>query len=463
MTKVKIFIRGFWKNRILPLIAITKKMFGKVLKICYKTAIRIVSASALAVVFAFPFLSKVIDHDIAQWHWYPACALYLILLIVDRIRRKESAFKGPIFDFYAKVGEFLVLPVFSSIFVFNYYDIGYIWYWVIFGMVAIAAPCYFFSLFLFDIKHRPRSEEERKTVALNICKYILLYWLYDLFYMAIFNSWDILIYVFGIIAIVVIFYNLTSVFLNGAKTLQFLLPFDLLFGIALTVYLIYIIPDDKLRNIILTIVASVLGGLLALVGVAWTIKHTNSARLEDLSRIENEHKEEERKKHIPYIRISFEKELPPIVVNAHITKGMDFSDPDDLELIEGNVYFTVNVHDFSVKNVSNANIILKGVVLHQKFYTFSQEEIVEPGACCRVKTTNNYWIAMPKVDTAISLVIDDILGNTYEVNCPVSYSRDSMRLKTVFEIDGSEYIGYDYEYVVSSVQLPVLTVRDSEE
>jgi hypothetical protein len=69
---------------------------------------------------------------------------------------------------------------------------------------------------------------------------------------------------------------------------------------------------------------------------------------------------------------------------------------------------------------------------------------------------------MPNVETVISLVINDILGNTYKVNCPVSYSRDSMRLKTAFELDGSEYIGYDYEYVVSSAQLPVFTNLDSE-
>lgn len=463
MSKIKIVIQTFWKERISPLLKTAKEGIGKVLKICFKAAIRAVAAAVLTIIFVIPFLSKVIDHKFAQWLWYPACTLYLILLTVDRIRRKEPVFNEPIFDFYCKVGESLVLPVFASIFVFNYYHIDHIWRWVIFAMIAVAAPCYFFSLLLFDFKHRQRSEEERKTAGLNICKYILLYWLYDLFYMAIFNNWDTLIYIFGIIAIVVIFYNLTSIFLNGAKTLQFLLPFDLLFGIGLTVYLIYIIPDDELRNIILTIAASVFGGLLALVGVAWTIKHTNAARLEDMVRIENDRREEERKKHIPYIRVSFEKELPPIVVNARITTGIDFENSDDLAQLKGNVYFSINVQDFSIKNVSNANIILKGVLFHQKYYAFKQPEIVEPGACCKVKTTNNYWVAMPQPEQSISLLVDDILGNTYEVNCPVSYSHDSMRLKTIATIGDVEYSGYDYEYIVSTAKLPVLIPDNKQE
>ena len=263
MLKNKIFALAFWDKKVLPFLKASKALLCKILKFCGKVAIRIVTAIVLATVFVMPFLSNAIDHKLAQWLWYPACMLFLILLIMDRIRRKDPVFKEPIFEFYSRVGEALVLPVFSSAFVFNYYTIDYIWHWIIFAMVLAAAPCYFFSLFIFDVKHNHRNEEQRKVAALNICKYILLYWLYDLFYMCIFNNWQTLIYIFGIIAIVVIFYNLTSVFLSGAKTLQFLLPFDLLFGIGLTVYLIYIIPDDGLSNIILTIVASVIGGLLA--------------------------------------------------------------------------------------------------------------------------------------------------------------------------------------------------------
>ena len=120
MSKIKIVIQTFWKERISPLLKAAKEGIGKVLKICFKAAIRIVAAAVLTIIFVIPFLSKVIDHKFAQWLWYPACALYIMLLIADRIRRKEPVFKEPIFDFYSKVGEALVLPVFTRIFVFNY-------------------------------------------------------------------------------------------------------------------------------------------------------------------------------------------------------------------------------------------------------------------------------------------------------------------------------------------------------
>ena len=47
---------------------------------------------------------------------------------------------------------------------------------------------------------------------------------------------------------------------------------DFLWGIAITVYLIFLIPGESLQTIVLTITAAVYGGLLTLVGVAWTIK-----------------------------------------------------------------------------------------------------------------------------------------------------------------------------------------------
>lgn len=341
MSKHNRAIRRLWDERIMPFWEIIKSRILIGLKYCYKIIVRIVAAAVLFALFAIPFLSECIDHVLAQWIWYPACVVFLALVVMDKCRRKEPTFKTPVFNFYSRVGEMLILPVLSSIFVFNYYDIDHIWYWVIFVFIAVAVPIYFLSFYVFSLGQRQMSDEEKKTGALNMCKYILLYWLYDLLYMAIFNGWPMLIFIFGIIAIVVIFYNVTTVFLHGEKVLQCFLPFDLLLGIGLTIYLIYIIPDVHLQTIVLTIVASVLGGLIALVGVAWTIRHTNATRQEDLMRIERERKEEERKKHIPYIRISFEKEFPSIVLNANIRTGLDFENPEDTATLNGNAFFVL--------------------------------------------------------------------------------------------------------------------------
>lgn len=449
-------ITSGWKENIFPFLRTLKKWIFTGLKILGKIAIRIVAVAVLAAVFVVPFLPNKLDKNLAQWIWYPNCALFLLLLALDRRWHKEPTFKIPIFEFYYKTGLVLVLPFFLSIFVFNYYDIDRIWLWVIFVMVAIAAPCFFFSLYVFENQQAQRSDEDKSAGALNVAKHTLLFWLYDLFYMAIFNRWQIPVFVFGTIAIVVIFYTVASAFLSGKKMLQPVLPFDLLLGMALTIYLIYIVPDEALQNIILAVVVSVLGGIIALVGVAWTIRHTNQSRQEDLLRMETDRREEERKKHIPYIRISFDKELPPIVVDAHIRTGIDFENPVDIATIKDKVYFSVNIRDFNIKNVSNANIFLKGVILQQTYYPFDQIELVEPGACCRVQTTNNYMIAMAEAQESIRLVICDILGNDYEVTCPVSHSHDSVRLQQFTTVEDIEYMGHSCTYVVISADIPVL-------
>lgn len=461
MLKNKTINQNFWKGRVLPFIKVAKNRITKVLKFFGKIAIRIISAVILTIILVVPFLSKVIDHSLAKWLWYPSCFAFIVLLIFDRCLRKKPVFKTPIFEFWCKVGEYCLLPVMSSFFVFQYYNIDNIWLWVIFAMVAIAVPIFFFASFLFVDSQNQRSQKQIDRDIAELVKSIFLYWLYDLFYMSIFNNWTILTYVFGIISLVIIFINLAKTFLNGDKILQLLLPFDLLVGIGLIAYLIYIVPNKILQGIILSITASVLGGLLALLGVAWTIRHTNKLRQEDLRRIEAERKEEERKKHIPYIRISYDKEIPPIVANAHITKGLNLQVAEDVAKLTGKVFYSINVRDFNIKNVSSANIIIKGVRFHGKYYEFSQAEILEPGVCCQVKTTNNWHVPMPKIEKSISLIVSDILGNAYEIVCPVDYNFSNGSLQFIETIGEAKYTGFDYPYIIVSAELPILLKEDT--
>ena len=99
--------------------------------------------------------------------------------------------------------------------------------------------------------------------------------------MAIFNQWRALIYVFGLLSIVIIFTNLISVFLSENKLLNKMISFDLILGIGLSVYLIYMLPDEQLKTIVTAVVAALYGGILTLVGVAWTIRHSDKERREE--------------------------------------------------------------------------------------------------------------------------------------------------------------------------------------
>lgn len=334
-------ICSFGKNKVLPVLLVVKNVGCKVFLFCLKIVRLLFLLSVFSVFTVVPFLHDQMNHFLAQCLWYPACAVFLILSIKGLKKDKTILWGDVRIDLIGIWGWFSLIPLFLSIFVFNYYRIDYYWKWVIFVLFFVTAPL-FFSLYYVDTKVTDRTEDERRIGALNIFKQTLLYWLYDLLYMSIFNDWTVLMYILGVTAVIVIFYNLTSVFLKGNKTIQFLLPFDFLLGLGLSIYLIYTIPDTSLQEIVLAIATSVLGGLLALVGVAWTIRAGNTTRLEDLQRLEDERREEERKKHIPYIRIAFEREVPPMIADACITSGLDLQKQKNRDLLNGNTFFSVS-------------------------------------------------------------------------------------------------------------------------
>lgn len=153
--------------------------------------------------------------------------------------------------------------------------------WIIFVALIVLIPVGFGYFGVLCTKKFNPNEQQKKNMNLSLCKYIFLFWLYDLLFMAIFNRWCALIYVFGLLSIVIIFTNLISVFLSENKLFNKMISFDLILGIGLSVYLIYILPDEQLKTIVTAVVAALYGGILTLVGVAWTIRHSDKERREE--------------------------------------------------------------------------------------------------------------------------------------------------------------------------------------
>ena len=449
-------ICSFGKKKVLPFLLVVKNVGCKVSQFCLKIMRLLFLLSVFSVFTVVPFLHNQMNHLLAQCLWYPACAIFLIVSINGLKKDKTILWGDARLDLVGIWGWYSLIPLFLSIFVFNYYSIDYYWKWVIFLLIFGTTPFFFFLLYYTDSKVIDRTEDERRTGALNIFKQTLLYWLYDLFYMSIFNDWTILMYILGVITVIVMFYNLTSVFLKGNKTIQFFLPFELLLGLGLSIYLIYTIPDPGLQEIVLTIAASVLGGLLALVGVAWTIRDGNTKRQEDLQRLEDERREEERKKHIPYIRIASEKEVPPMIADACITSGLDLQKQKNRDLLDGNTFFSINAESFNIKNLSSGNIILQGVLFHGKFYEFSRRVVMEPGICCQINTTNNWHVTIAHPEQSLLLIVSDVLGNQYQITCHVTHKFNSRLLGIQTEINGEIFTGLEYSYVVTSADLPIL-------
>ena len=157
-------------------------------------------------------------------------------------------------------------------------------HWILFSFLIIFIFFGCFYLLVYSWKKNTLNEEQKKVSVRNCFKSILFYWLIDFFYMACFNDWFVCKFVFGCLIIVFVLFNLANAFVVSKKRtniqkIGFLQ--DFLLGIGFTIYLLYIIPYPLLQEVMIPIVSSVYGGLITLVGVAWTIKKTEKDRKED--------------------------------------------------------------------------------------------------------------------------------------------------------------------------------------
>ncbi len=251
--------------------------------ISLKTIIQIVFSIAIILTFFIvPFLHNIINDIVAQIAWYFSFAYIIFTSIETRIKTEKPIFENEYFEFIYNWGERFLLFSILSIFVFNYYNFDYIWHWVIFVSIALCTPAFTLSLITLAIKEKkPETENQKRTLTVNVLKILFLCWFLDSFYFSILHNSLFCTFLFGILAVLIIFFNVTSAFLNGDKSILFLIVIEFLIGVGISVYLIYIIPNENLKEIVLTIVAALFGGFLTLVGVAWTFKKSDEDRYEN--------------------------------------------------------------------------------------------------------------------------------------------------------------------------------------
>lgn len=107
---------------------------------------------------------------------------------------------------------------------------------------------------------------------------LLTYWLWIFLCASLMNSWFWWKYIFGMIIIAKSILGMTSTIVNELKQFKWMAIVELVLSVGLGCYLLYTIPDTELRDVVVQITSSIVGGVLTLVGVAWTIRHTNKDR-----------------------------------------------------------------------------------------------------------------------------------------------------------------------------------------
>lgn len=430
------------KNMIKSLYIKGKPIIANGVKAVYKTIRRLIILVSMLAFFIVPFLNNCIDSFIAHCIWYPAFGVMVILAIQECFRKNELDNEETEVDHVGKWSFWATLFIFLSVFVIRYYQVTYVWLWVIFGVVAIYTFSFFISLLSYELKHKDMTKKEEQKITINVVKYILMYWLFDLMYMGIFNDWFWVKVICGTLAVTFVLYNLVLAFFNISELLKGWLVLELLFGMGAAIYLIYIIENETLRSIIVTIVAAVIGGLFTLIGVAWTIKKG-----------EKERKEDERKRNIPYMKVVFGlKESSEVC--ACIYEGLDLNDTKELKKVDGNSLYLITIHDCMMKNISQSNIILQGMIFDDKRYDFADPVILEEDEVCKIRSTGNHSIFVSNLEGTLILIVKDIMDNVYSIECKLSYeSRNRIAKMTVEE---REYVCFEFNGIIKRVKLPNL-------
>lgn len=240
---------------------------------------------SLIIFFVVPFCT-VLNTCLAKWLWWSAAAIIFTFSLhcVSEDLKKDKTI-GHIDLVYLVAG----FVVFGSAFIINFYETAYNWKWFIFVVMLILMPMG--SWLSFD-RLNSKNGYDLKVVAKSkkanakVCVYFLFM---SLFYLSFLLDNLVLRFIFGGIAMLYLFCNIINSFLNVKSISKHAFGFitDLIVAIALTVYLIYIIPtqgnDNTLQEIILAIVGTIYAGFIPLVGVAWTIKQNNEERKMDVA------------------------------------------------------------------------------------------------------------------------------------------------------------------------------------
>lgn len=157
-------------------------------------------------------------------------------------------------------------------------------HWIVFGLILAAIVPGWIGLYRFATKNHKPTKKEKATFGQNMIVGTFFIILADCFYMTCFNRWDIASYVLGILLTLIVFYKLWNAFVSArprSELEKWSSLLDFAVGIGVSVYLIYIIQDQSLQNILIAMVAAVYGGMLTLAGVVLTIKKSDRDREEE--------------------------------------------------------------------------------------------------------------------------------------------------------------------------------------
>ena len=218
--------------------------------------------------------------------------------------------------------------------------------------------------------------------------------------------------IFGVLTLLTVFVNLSVNFIHSNKTKlikRIELVIDFVIGIGLTVYLIYIVPNQKLQEILIPIISAVYGGLMTLVGVVLTIRKSDIDK-----------KEEE-----------IRKAKPVVFVNDYRTT--DFSKEESVfkSLLSEKKNGTLkqatekdesySIPQMFITNSDYSYVTLRGFMINDDIHFYDYGQVLQKNSFMQL--TSSFKFKYKKKIKYVSLILEDMLDNLYE-------------MKVEFNIDG---------------------------
>lgn len=283
------------------------------------------------------------------------------------------------------------------------------WEWMIFAIVLVIVPFGVNGLKKLAFSEITPTKEQERYARKKAVLYTAFFWLCDLFGMSFIIDNIACRFAFGIMVMICIFANLAVQPVVGAKgfLLKLGLIGDFLCGVGFSIYLIYIIPNKDLRTVVLAIVAAVYGGMMTLVGVAWTIKKGDKDRKDDMQRIEQERQEEERRKYRPVFSV--------VGKNADPQKriSIDLSTVENINKITTNKKNKNNIELYPVliENSSKIEFYVYGFLFDGIFYATQEKYLIKKDYCIFVYLFDDLSFTC---EHKMAICLEDLIENKYE-------------------------------------------------
>ena len=301
------------------------------------------------------------------------------------------------------------------------------WQWLIFIIIIIVTPFAVAYVGVCVKRKNKLTKEQEKVIEVNVIKFVLFYWLVDLFYMSFIIDNLVCKFIFGGLVVLIVLYNLSMAFLkqtvkNGNELLKLGLLQDFVVGIGMSIWLIYLMPDSDLQTIAMTMVAAVYGGLLTLVGVAWTIRKGDKYRKEDLMRIEKERKEEDRRKYSPVFSVVNKN----IDMKKCVIIALDDVENIDKIVIQSDDTDNIRLQPICIENSSKVEFYVYGFLFDDEFYAAPEKFLIKKDYYFVVHFLKALRFAR---NYEISLCIEDLIENKYSVKLSSVIKDNAMYVK----------------------------------